>query len=193
MKTPTTRLSILVTCVLAGCGGGGGGDDGGGDDMPGPDGGGMMNEPLVNGLPASQYYAQFAHATTKAGVVGAAAFPAQGDGRNAFHTTFFLMPNNQLQLFYAEGEGSVTSTGWSLNIFGNAKKKRSGTWKVEGARLVLDSFMTCDGFELNDKPALSCTLASTIITAAAQGRSGTFQKELGESSPNDTEFAEYVP
>ena len=36
--------------------------------MPGPDGGGMMNEPLVNGLPASQYYAQFAHATTKAGV-----------------------------------------------------------------------------------------------------------------------------
>lgn len=186
-----TRLSILMACVLAGCGGGG--SDGGDDTMTPDAGSGGMNEPLVNGLPASQYYAQFAHATTKAGVVGAAAFPAQSDGRNAFHTTFFLLPNNQLQLFYAEGEGDVTSTGWSLAIYGNAKKKRTGTWRVEGARLALDSYMLCDGFELNGKPALNCTLASPIITAAAQGRSGTFQKEIGESSPNDTEFAEYVP
>ena len=184
-----TRCSILVTCVLAACGGGGGG--GGGDDEPGADA--AMNEPLVNGVPASQYYAQFAHQTTNTGVDGAAAFPETADGRNAFLVTFFMMPNGALQLFYAEGEGDVTATGWSLNIYTNTKKKRSGTWRVEGAQLVLDSFMRCDGLTFNDKPALRCTLTAPILTAAAQSRSGTFQKRISASNPDSSEFAEYVP
>ncbi len=185
-----TRFSILMACVLAACGGGSGGG-GGGDDEPGPDGGG--NEPIVNGLPASQYYAQFAYQTTNTGVDGAAAFPATSDGRNAFLVTFFMMPNNQLQLFYAEGEGDVSSTGWSLNIYADAKKKRSGTWKVEGAQLVLDSFMRCDGITFNDKPALRCTLSAPILSAGAANRSGMFQKRISASSPDNSEFAEYVP
>jgi hypothetical protein len=158
--------------------------------MP-PDG--SMNEPIINGKPASQFYGQFAHATTKAEVGGAAAFPAQADGRNAYLAQFFLLPNGKLVLFYAEGEGSVTTTGHSLAIFGNTKKKREGTWRIDGAQLVLDAFMRCDGFTLNDRDALRCTLASSIVTAAAQGRSGTFQNGIGMSSPDDSEFADYVP
>jgi len=78
-------------------------------------------------------------------------------------------------------------------VFDGTKKRRSGTWRVEGAKLVLDSFMSCDGFLFNDKPALRCTLGAPILTADAQGRSGTFQKRLGDSSPDDSEFADYVP
>ena len=37
-----------------------------------------------------------------------------------------LMADHKLELFYAEGEGDVTATGWSLNIHTNQKKKRSG-------------------------------------------------------------------
>lgn len=181
-------MKKLLFVLLAACGGGGDSDDA---MMGTPDA--SMNEPLVNGKPASQFYAQFAHATTMAENTGAAAFPAQADGRNAYVVQFFLMPSNKLELFYAEGMGEVTQTGHSLAVFNNSKKKREGTWKVEGAQLVLDSFMRCDGFTLNDRDALRCTLSTTIVTAAAQGRSGTFQKGIGMSSPDDSEFADYVP
>lgn len=178
-------MKRFVLVCLAACGGGG--DSG--DAMPDA----SMNEPLVNGKPASQFYAQFAHATTMAEVGGAAASPAQPDGRNAFLAQFFLMPNGKLVLFYAEGEGSVTSTGHSLNIIGSTKKRREGTWKVEGTQLVLDAFLRCDGFTFNGADALRCTLASSIVTAAAQGKSGTFKNGFGTSSPDDSEYADYVP
>ena len=181
-------MKKLLLCLLAACGGGGSDDDG---MMMMPDA--AMNEPLVNGKPASQFYAQFAHATTKTEVSGAASFAAQADGRNAFLVHFFLMPNNKLELFYAEGTGDVTPTGHSLSIFNNSKKKRQGTWKVEGAQLALDSFMRCDGFEFNGRDALRCTLSTSIITPAAQGRSGTFKNGISASSPDDSEFADYVP
>lgn len=183
MKRP-----ILISLFLLGCGGGGNEGDG----MMQPDAS-TMNEPLINGKPASEFYGQFAHATTKAEVSGAAAFPAQADGRNAYHVAFFLLPNGKLELFYAEAEGEVTATGHSLAIFNNSKKRRTGTWRIDGAQLALDSFMRCDGFAFNGRDALRCTLSSTIITAAAQGRAGTFQKGLGEASPDDSEFADYVP
>jgi len=179
------KRSMLMMCLVA-CGGS---DDDG--MMMQPDS--SMNEPLINGKPASQFYGQFAHATSKAEVSGAAAFPAQPDGRNAYLAQFFLMPSGKLVLFYAEGEGEVTSTGHSLNIITSTKKRREGTWRIDGAQLALDAFMKCDGFELNGKDALRCTLASSIVTAAAQGRSGTFQKGIGESSPDDSEFADYAP
>jgi hypothetical protein len=181
-------MKKLILVCLAACGGGG-------DDDPmmmtTPDA--PASEVVINGKPASQFYAQFAHATTMAEIGGAAAFPAQGDGRNAFLAQFFLLPNGKLVLFYAEGEGTVTSTGHSLNIFGSAKKRREGTWKIEGAQLVLDAYLRCDGFMLNGKDALRCTLAAPIITAAAQGKTGTFQNGIGPSSPDDTEFADYGP
>lgn len=182
-------MKKLLLCVLAACGGGGDSDDG--MMMPPPDG--SMTEPLINGKPASQFYAQFAHATTKNEVSGAASFPAQADGRNAYLATFFLMPDGKLVWLYAEGEGEVTATGHSLAIYTSSKKKRTGTWRIDGAQLALDAFMRCDGFALNGKDALRCTLSSSIITAAAQGRAGTFQNGIGPASPDDSEFADYVP
>lgn len=180
------RVTFL-SVVLAACGGGG--NDG--DGMPMPDA--AMTEPIINGKPASQFYGQFAHATTMAEVSGAAAFPAQADGRNAYHVAFFLMPNGKLVLFYAEGEGEVTQTGHSLAIIGGSKKRREGTWRVDGAQLALDAFMRCDGFTLNGRDALRCTLSQAIVTPAAQGRTGTFQNGIGQASPDDSEFADYVP
>jgi hypothetical protein len=178
------KLALAFVFVFGiGCGGG---EDGGVESDA------AMNEPIVNGRPASEFYAQFAHALTMAEVSGAAAFPAQADGRNAFLVAFFLMPQQRLELFYAEGEGDVTPTGHSLAVFGNAKKRRSGTWRVDGASLVLDSYMRCDGFSFNGRDALRCTLSSPIITAAAQGRAGTFQNATGASTPDDSEWADYV-
>jgi hypothetical protein len=183
------RSMYLVSGVVLALGCGGGMDDDGG--MTTVDA--AINEPLVNGKPASAFYAQFTHAVTRAEVSGAAAFATQPDGRNAFITAFFLMPEGKLELFYAEGEGEVTPTGHSLAIFNDTKKHREGTWRVDGAQLVLDAFMRCDGFTFNDSDALRCTLTSTIVTPAAQGSAGTFRKAFGESSPDDSEFADYVP
>jgi hypothetical protein len=185
-----TRFDTFVLAWAAGLAllSGGCGNDGGSN----PPLDGNMQEAIINGLPASQFYGQFAWQTTMTAVEGAAAFPLT-DGRNAFLVSFFLMPNGAFELFYAEGNGEVSSTGWNISTVSNSKRRREGTWKVEGAKLVLGSFMTCDGFSLDDKPALHCTLSSSIVTPAAQGRTGTFQKRFSASSPDDTEFAEYVP
>lgn len=182
-----TRMFALTFLFALGCGGGATDDDSPGTVDGGP------SDVLVNGKPASEFYAQFTHAVTRAEVGGAAAFPAQADGRNAFVVQFFLLPAGELALFYAEGEGEVTQTGHSLAIFGDAKKRRAGTWRIDGAQLVLDAYMRCDGFALDGRDALRCTLTSPIITAAAQGRAGTFRNGIGESSPDDSEFADYVP
>ena len=180
-------FSILALSLATGCV-----TDDGGADPAGGGGGGGGDEPFVNGLPASEYYAQFAWQTTQTGVEGAMAFPASG-GRDASLVQFFLMPQGQLELFYAEGSGSVSPTGWSLNIDTSTQRRRAGQWRVDGARLVLDGFMACDGFELNDRPALRCTLTQAIGSAAAQGRTGTFKPRSSMSSPDDSEFAGYTP
>lgn len=183
-----SRSRWLVLLLVAACGGTDGDDGRGGGDPPD----GSTGEALVNGVPASQYYGQFAHATTMTHVEGAVAFTMTG-GKNAFLAQFFLMPGGALQLFYEEGSGTVSSTGWSLNTDPATKKKRTGTWRIEGATLVLDSYMSCDGLTFNNQPALHCTLDAAIVTAAAQGRSGTFKKAFGPTSPDDSEFTAYQP
>ena len=189
-------IGLICCAALAACGS----DDGSsGDDMDvradagSGSGSGSGSEVEINGKPASVFYAQFTHEVTHTNVAGAAAFAEQGDGRNAFLVHFFLMPNHELALFYAEGEGEVDATGYSVNVFSTAKRSRSGTWRIDGAHLVLGDTMTCDGFTFNNADALRCTLMDTVITASASGRSGTFRTDLGESSPDDSEFASYTP
>jgi hypothetical protein len=165
-------------------------DDTGGGDPTNPTPG---EEALVNGEPASTFYGRFTHATSRKGVEGAAAFTAQADGRNAFLITFFLMPDNRFEVFYAEGPGEVSSTGHSINLIGDSRKRRSGTWRIDGSKLRLGDLVSCDGMALDDRPVLRCTLDGVILTTAAQGRSGTFAFGFGEATPDDTEFADYVP
>ncbi|MDX2086504.1 MAG: hypothetical protein SFX73_01585 [Kofleriaceae bacterium] len=185
-----SRWRSLALMLLTACNGGGqSGDD---DPGPGPGPDARVQEPLINGMPASQFYGQFAHATTMTAVSGAAAFPQTGD-RNAFLTHFFLMPNGEHELFYAEGDGDVGLDGWSLSVDTTTMKRKSGTWKVEGSKLVLGTWMSCDGMELNGAPALRCTLTSAIVTAAAQGRSGIWEKAFGMKSPDDSEWTDYQP
>lgn len=183
------RLAVFV--MMAACGGGGGSMTGDDDDQPGPDGG--TTTVLVEGVPADQFYAQFSYAKTQTGLEGAAAFPENAAGNNAYLAKVFLMPSGVLDLFYSEGEGEVDSTGWSLNVQTSTKKKRTGTWRVEGAHLVLDAFMSCDGLTFNGKPKLRCTLNQTIVSPGAQGKAGMVDKMLGTSTPDDSEFADYVP
>ena len=191
---PTDSVHVLALMIGAALAGGcviDGTDNGGGDGSG--SGSGSTTEVLIDGVPATEYYAQFSHATTGTGIEGAAAFATTTDGRNVFLATFFLMPGGQLQLFYKEGEGEVDTTGWSINTFSGTQRKRTGTWKVDGAKLVLDSWMSCTAMDFNDKPALYCTLTTTIVTPAAQGRSGMYRPRFGASSPDDSEFADYVP
>ena len=178
------RFGFMVL-VLAACGGS---DDGGGGN--GPDGGG--NEPLVEGVPASEFYGNFAYQKTNTGFDGAAAFPANAAGNNAFVVDAFMMPGNTVQLFYAEGEGEVSPTGFSINVVDSTKKKRTGTWRVVGAELDLGGFLRCTGMTLNNAPALRCTLQQAIVTPDAQGHAGTFRKMLGAHSPDDSEYASYT-
>ena len=182
MKRLGWTMFLMLAAAACGRADGGGG---------GPDGGG--NEPIVEGLPASQFYAKFTYQTTQTGIEGAAAFPTNADGNDAYVVAAFLMPGNQLELFYAEGQGDVSPTGFSINVQSTTKKRRSGSWSVQGADLVLDAFMRCNGMTLNDNPALRCTLERSIVTAAAQGHGGTFRKMLGAASPDDSTYADYMP
>src|SRR4051812_16773942 len=183
------RLATMFV-MLAACGGGGGstGDD---DDQGTPDAGGSTV--LVEGVPADQFYGQFSYAKTQTGVDGAAAFPVNSAGNNVYLAQVFMMPNGVLDLFYGEGEGEVDSTGWSVNIQTSTKKKRTGTWHVQGAQLVLDAFLTCDGLTYNGHPKLHCALAQTIVSPGALGKAGLFDKMIGAATPDDSEFAEYGP
>ncbi|MGE0868061.1 MAG: hypothetical protein AB7P03_05860 [Kofleriaceae bacterium] len=144
-------LLALAPTIVMGCGGGG--SDGNGDDDDDTrdhvDGG--EDEPLINGVPASQFYGQFAWQTTMTGIEGAAAFPANAMGHDAFLATLFLMPDGAATVFYGEGEGDVSTAGHSLSLDATTFKRRSTSWKVEGSELVLGDLMHCTGMTLNDR------------------------------------------
>jgi hypothetical protein len=180
-------LTIAAVGACGGNGANGGGVDGGGGSAPGG------GDTTVNGVPASQFYGQFAYATTGTYMEGASAFSAQSNGVDAFLVDFFLMPGNQLVLYYGEGAGDVEGDQWSLNLLMSTEKKRTGTWKVDGVNLVLDSFMTCQGLTFNGGPAVSCTLNSAIVTPDAVGQSGLFRKSLYQATPDDSQFSDYQP
>jgi hypothetical protein len=177
--------TMILAATMSGCGGGGGGG------TQNPDA--AANEPTINGKPASQFYGQFTWQMTKGPVDGAAAFETQPDGRNAYLATFFLMPDHVLKLFYAEGAGDVSATGWNIAIRNDAKKRRSGTWRIDGAKLVLDAFMTCGGLTLDERDTLRCELATAIVTPVAVGSGGFFDIVHKMQTPDDSEFSDYVP
>jgi len=194
-------IGLICIAALAACGtddGSSSGDDtnvtpDAGQGSGSGSGSGSNTEAEVNGKPASAFYAQFTHDVTHTNVVGAVAFAEQSDGRNIFLVHFFLMPNHELALFYGEGEGDVDATGYSVAVYGSARRARPGTWSIEGTKLVLGNTMSCDGITFNGADAMECTLDTTVITPAAQGRSGMFRKDLGASTPNDSDFAGYTP
>jgi len=148
---------------------------------------------LVNGKPASEYYGQFTWDKTNSALQGAAAFPAQPDGRDVFLVTFFLMPDHTFELFYLEGTGEASPTNWVVTEAAtDAKKRRSGTWAIEGAELVLGSYLRCGGATLTGHDALSCTLTTPITTTAAQDQTATCWLWF-HGAPDDQLFADYVP
>lgn len=186
MKYSITTLSAMMT--LAACGGD---TTGGGDDGMTVDGG--SSTATVEGVPADQFYAQFAYAKTKTGLDGAAAFPENASGNNAFLAHVFLMPNNKLVVFYGEGHGDVSLTNFDILIDKATEKRREGTWHVDRDQLVLDSYLTCDGTTIQGDPRIRCALKSAIVTTAAQGKLGLFGNRLSASGPDDSEFADYRP
>lgn len=190
-----TRIEVFAfACAMAltaACGGGDDDDDDDGGGGGGPDG--SPSEPTINGMPASQFFGQFHFETTQTALQGAVAFPPQPDTRNAFLANFFVMKNGEFKLFYGEGEGEVTSSGWSLNIFNDARKRRQGTWSIDGTILLFGEFLRCSGAELNGEPIMNCTLTSAVITPDAVGRGNIFSVRADRVAPDDTAFADYVP
>lgn len=188
--TRTPFLFPLLALILASCaaddemGGGGSGPDGGGG---GPDGGG---EALVNGIPASEYYAQFLWEETATYSSGAAAFPEQ-DGYDAYLAHLFLMKSGERYLFYGEGEGDVTSTGHSLNLDPSTYTRETGSWSIDGSTLLIGDVMHCDGLSFNGDDVLQCQLDRAIVSDAAVGRTAILKIGFGESTPFDSEWSEY--
>ena len=120
-------------------------------------------EPIVNGMPASVFFAQFAWESSRSHLVGHLSFPAAASGANAASAQIFLMPSSRMELFYKEG----VENGPITDFLPDTRKHRSGTWRIEGTDLVLDSFLRCQGLELNGAPETLVALGRSPGTPAA--------------------------
>lgn len=189
IRWPCALAGLSLGALLVACGGDSepsnpnGDGDGNGEEGP-------VTETIVNGRPASEYYAQFAYEKYAGAPGGAAAFPAQQDGINLFAATAYLKQDKSFILYYAEGAGTVRSNGYSAEIPTSRMFKRTGTWSVSGGSLKLGDLMTCQGLMVNGNDALRCTLDRTIGYSEAVGKSATFTRSTN-TSPNDRQWADY--
>lgn len=190
MKSMTAVLGVVLLVCACGAPPEGGGDDAG-LSGGGGGGGGGGGDATVNGVPASQFYDQFTHEAAKREAGGAGAFPAQSNGDNMFHAAIYLYRDGRFFLFYKEGEGEVTATGYSGSFRMDTAARRTGTWSLQGATLKLGSLMSCSGMSFNGKDVLRCTVDSAVITPAAVGRSATLRLGISESTPDDSQWADY--
>ncbi|AKQ64523.1 hypothetical protein A176_001435 [Myxococcus hansupus] len=145
---------------------------------------------MVNGLPASEYYAQFAYEKYAGAPGGAAAFPARQDGINLFAATVYLKQDKSFIVYYAEGTGTVRSNGYTAEIPSSRMFKRTGAWSVSGGSLKLGDLLTCKGLKVDGNDALYCTLDRAIGYADAVGKSAVFTRST-HLSPNDRQWADY--
>ncbi|MGE0550387.1 MAG: hypothetical protein AB7O24_04590 [Kofleriaceae bacterium] len=180
----TTRFQRVLWVAVLAAGATACADDGGdpvGGESPG-------DEPLINGVPASEFYDQFAWASSESHAVGFGAFPAATDGRNEFGVQLFLMPGGKAELFYQVGvreqQGSLEITTFDPAT----KKRKASTWQVDGATLQIGSVMHCEGLTSDGHPALGCELDASIVSPQAVGRLAILENQFGENSPDDPEF-----
>lgn len=191
-------ISTLSLFALA-CGGedpgtspgdrGGRTDQSGADDMGG--GPGAAPDALVQGKPAAEFYADFVWHEGEGVVEGAGAFREGANGRNAYLVHVFLHPEGRFELYYAEGEGSVSATGHRIGVDPASKLAVEGQWGVEAERLVVGDVMDCQGLSVNDRPSLRCTLRRKLGSEEAVGASSVLRKSWGDDSPLDGEWAQY--
>ncbi len=164
-------------------------------DPPSADGGTTnvdaqsQGEAIVNGKPASEFYGQFVWETSNGKMGGAASFPQSGTF-DATKWDFFLRTDGSYAFFYAEGSGTVSPTGASLNLDTSTFKKLEGDWSIEGADLLLSPYLRCSGLVFNDAEVLSCELLQVVNTSAAVGSEG-IARLSAPSSPFDSEWSEY--
>jgi hypothetical protein len=155
-----------------------------------PDAGSV--ETQINGMPASEYYAQFQWETTGTSVSGAAAMSTNASGNDLFVADFFPMKDGSLFIYYGEGQGEVNTTGFSINYDKATLTKLEGSWRIDGAELVLGDYFRCSALTLNGVETLRCSLDATIVSQEAVGSTGYFEVDrFGESSPHDSEWQDY--
>lgn len=156
------RSALLCAFTAAACGS---------DDVPsaapdaaaGPDASNPAvdagpSEPLINGEPASAFYDRFVFQRTATHNEGAAEFPLVA-GKNIYVVQFYLMANHDYLMFYSDGDGEVRGDGtFSIAVAPADMRRLSGTWRVDGSKLVLGALLSCDGLSLDGRPALRCRI-----------------------------------
>ncbi len=146
----------------------------------------------VHEKPASEYYAQFVwDDENKKSVSGAASFPESEEGHNFFLLDVFLMKSGDANLFYVEGNGTVTSTGQSGSLFDDTQTRLDTTWRLEGTRLRIGDVLDCMGITLDGEEGMSCKLLRPIVTQEAAGRNARMKNDSGDT-PEDSIYADYV-
>lgn len=189
----SAQRACAFTLLLAACGGDDGGDGGGDDNLDDSpaDIDAAPGEAIVNGKPASEYYGQFAWEVTGSYAYGGGAFAAQADGRNAYIASVFLYQDGTSVLFYAEGDFDVSPDGFSGSRYPGASVRRNATWSIDGAQLLIGDDLQCDGVVYNGEEVLHCELARAIDTSAAVGQSSYLRRSGLNSTPDDSEWADY--
>ncbi|MGE3547686.1 MAG: hypothetical protein AB7L28_27415, partial [Kofleriaceae bacterium] len=115
-------FGVLTTLLGAAACADGGGEPS--DPSEEPD----QNEPIINGVPASEYYDQFVWASSHTHVVGQGSFSDDPSGRNAFSIQMFLLPDGEAQVFYWEGVEIDIPQGTSTTPDATTKTTKHSTW-----------------------------------------------------------------
>jgi hypothetical protein len=183
-------LLICATSILlaAGCS-----DDG--DPQTGPDAApgspdANANEPLINGEPASVFYARFQYESTNTHNQGVAAFPLT-DGKNIYVLEFYLQRNGHYIMFYSDGDGEVRANGYSAAIAPEDQLRLEGSWTVAGAKLQLGTLLSCDGLSVDGAPALRCKIVTPPGSSGAPQGTATVKPWGNPTTPTDSRWNDF--
>lgn len=185
-------VCATFTCLAAGCSDGGdpptGPDAASGSPDANPDA--SANEPLINGEPASVFYARFQYETTNTHNQGVAAFPLT-DGKNIYVLEFYLQQNGHYIMFYSEGDGEVRADGYSAAIAPEDYHRLEGSWTVAGAKLQLGTLLSCDGLSVDGAPALRCKVVTPPGTSGATQGTATVKPWGNPTTPTDSRWDDF--
>ena len=187
MTNPILPLALLLALGASACGA----DDDPGTTVDGslsPDAAtldGGPSEPLINGEPASVYYGRFVFEQTSTHNEGAAAFP-RVDGKNIYLVQFYLRADHTYVMFYSDGEGEVRGDGtYSMAVAPADQRRLTGTWRVDGSKLVLGTLLSCDGLSSNGQPALQCRIVTPPGSSGAPQGIALVERYGNPTEPDD--------
>ena len=134
-------------------------------DCGGGGGGGGGSSSTVNGLPALEFYEQFLYEIDESDSLPHNT-PVQVSG-NEVDLSLWLLASGEFYVTYGE--------------FGNWTSE-TGSWRVEGTRLIVGDIATASGLTYNDQPALSLRFNGNSPSSDVRGQSFTMLIASSNSS-----------